>query len=260
MQHPLPDRPQTVTLPSVIGRRLRLFAGDQLHPDRQAQRPNILFHTGHYTRARQERQIDRGQRPDYGPNRGNLAGVTRRARIYDEGRPITRSRISPALAAHSRAIDRHIEHGKRSLEERITDPLRHPYDFRQELRERIAKPHVLFDFSKLTHEDLRKIFKPKFDATIKHLQAFDDLFLVPEIREEIPFYWIRSVEDLQCRLIHLRDVLEDTSSVRTYEEWQRWNFSFREIAQLSFAGLRKNLRRIVRHLDDIWKANYFEFV
>ena len=108
---------------------------------------------------------------------------------------------------------------------------------------------------------MKKIFKPKFDAVIKCLAVFGDLFGGPDaIIDDIPYKWIKSVDDLRIHLIHLRDVLEDTSSVRTYEEWQRWNFGFREIAQLSFGGIRKNLRRIVRHLDDIWKANYFEFL
>ena len=256
MQYPLPDRPQTVTLPSVIGRRLRFPPGPE-DVTRQHQRDSIRAGFSHDTRDEAERVINHYRHP----NRGNFRPLTARHSPYNFSRPITRSRISPALAAHSRAIDRHIEHGKRSLEERITDPLRHPYDSRQELRERIARPHVLFDFSKLTHEDLRKIFKPKFDAVIKRLAVFGDLFAVPDDSiDDIPYDWIRSVDNLRARLIHLRDVLEDTSSVRTYEEWQRWNFGFREIAQLSFGGIRKNLRRIVRHLDDIWKANYFEFL
>ena len=124
------------------------------------------------------------------------------------------------------------------------------------IRSRIAEKSVIFDFKKLTTADLVRIFTPKLEATLKRLRVFDDV--EPE-QDDFPERF-DDVQKLITRLKHYRETLKDTSTVRTREEFQSWNFGLKEIQKISFVGFRKNRRAIIRQLSDVWRSSYFEYL
>jgi hypothetical protein len=118
----------------------------------------------------------------------------------------------------------------------------------------VPKP-VLLNVEKLTIADLIRIFKPKFEATLKRLDIFESF----QIKEKVSPDHIKNLRCLIKRLTHLKRLLKDTSSVRTKEEFQRWNYRLNYIGGISFQGLRKNQARIIKSLSKVWKGNYFEY-
>jgi hypothetical protein len=118
----------------------------------------------------------------------------------------------------------------------------------------VPKP-VLLNFEKLTIADLIRIFKPKFEATLKHFDVFESF----QIKEEVSPDHIKDLRCLIKRLTHLKHLLKDTSSIWTKEEFQGWNYGLKYIGGISFQGLRKNQARIIKLLSKVWKGNYFEY-
>jgi hypothetical protein len=86
----------------------------------------------------------------------------------------------------------------------------------------VPKP-VLLNFEKLTIADLIRIFEPKFEATLKRLNVFESF----QIKEEVSPDHIKDLRCLIKRLTHLKHSLKDTSSVRTKEEFQGWNYGLK---------------------------------
>jgi hypothetical protein len=114
---------------------------------------------------------------------------------------------------------------------------------------------VLLNFEKLTIADLIRIFELKFKATLKRLNVFKSF----QIKEEVSPDHIKNLRCLIERLTHLKHSLKDTSSIRTKEEFQGWNYGLKYIGGISFQGLRKNQAQIIKSLSKVWKGNYFEY-
>jgi hypothetical protein len=157
--------------------------------------------------------------------------------------------VKQKRAADAKAEREHILYGtKPTLEQRLAaiPPLTYTPI--------VPKP-VLLNFEKLTIADLIRIFEPKFEATLKRLDVFESF----QIKEEVSPDHIKNLWCLIERLTHLKRSLKDTSSVRTKEEFQGWNYRLKYIGGISFQGLRKNQARIIKSLSEVWKGNYFEY-
>ena len=88
--------------------------------------------------------------------------------------------------------------------------------------------------------------------TIKRLSALDDLDY-SDIRADHAV----AVSRLYLRLIAIRKQLRPEAIV-TFQEWKRYETGLRAIGEVSFVGLRRNLRRIFAELELIERAGYFE--
>ena len=116
----------------------------------------------------------------------------------------------------------------------------------------IAPKRVGIDIPKYTTPELIGIYTPKFDATIKRLSALDDLDY-SGIRADHAV----AVSRLYLRLIAIRKQLRPEAII-TFQEWKRYETGLRAIGEVSFVGLRRNLRRIFAELELIERAGYFE--
>ena len=117
----------------------------------------------------------------------------------------------------------------------------------------IAPKPILLNFEKLSSTDLYNIFTPKFEATLKRLEVFETFTFSDEVHRD----HIKDLRSLIDRLQHFKRALKDTSSVRTREEFQAWDFGLKQIENISFKSLRKNQVHIVKSLSDVLKENYF---
>lgn len=118
----------------------------------------------------------------------------------------------------------------------------------------IAPKPVLLNFEKLAIADLVRIFTPKFDATLKRLDVFETF----AFGDHVDQVHIKHLCALIERLTHLKRALKDSGSVRTWEEFQGWNFGLTEIGRIKFQGLRKNQVQIIKALSAVWNGGYFE--
>jgi hypothetical protein len=104
----------------------------------------------------------------------------------------------------------------------------------------ISKP-VLLNFKKLTITDLIRIFKPKFEATLKCLDVFESF----QLKEEVSPDHIKNLRCLIERLTHLKRSLKDISSNQMKEEFQGWNYRLKYIGGIFFKGLGKTKPRLL---------------
>lgn len=118
----------------------------------------------------------------------------------------------------------------------------------------IAPNPVLLEFEKLSHQDLVRIFALKFRATLTCLNVFKTFQFADYDRNE---QHINKVNLLILRLTKLKCSLKDLSAFRGKEEFQRWNYGFKQIADISFKHLRKNQVPIIKALSAVYNGNYF---
>ena len=118
----------------------------------------------------------------------------------------------------------------------------------------VPKP-VLLDFKKLSIADLIRIFEPKFAATLKRLNVFETFEFTDRVAESDEKKLAKLIE----RLTHLQRSLKDTGSTRTKEEFQGWNYGFKQIGDISFKGLCKNQTQIIKALCAVWDGNFFGY-
>ena len=107
----------------------------------------------------------------------------------------------------------------------------------------IAPKPIGIDIPKYTTPELIGIFTKKFDATIKRFGALDDLDY-SECRGDHAVGTSR----LYRRLREIREGLRPEAIV-TFQEWKRYETGLRAIGEVSFVGLRRNLRRITAELE-----------
>lgn len=119
--------------------------------------------------------------------------------------------------------------------------------------ELIAPKRVGIDIRRYTTHDLVGIFKPKFNATIKRLQPFDELDL-----SDLRTNHAAAVVRLLQRLRDINAKIHDDCII-VEPEWRRFESGLRAIGEISFAGLRSNLRRVVKELELVERAGYFEW-
>lgn len=118
----------------------------------------------------------------------------------------------------------------------------------------IAPKPVLLNFEKLSHQDLARIFAPKFRATLTRLNVFETFQFTDYDRNE---QLINKVNLLILRLTKLERSLKDLSAFRGKEDFQRWNYGFKQIGDISFKHLRKNQVPIIKALSAVYDGNYF---
>lgn len=119
----------------------------------------------------------------------------------------------------------------------------------------ITPKPVLLDFKKLSTADLIRIFDPKFTATLRRLNVFETF----EFTEHVAESDVQKLRKLIDRLTHLQRSLKDTGSTRVQEEFQGWNYGFKQIGDISFKGLRKNQTQIIKALSAVWNGNFFGY-
>lgn len=116
----------------------------------------------------------------------------------------------------------------------------------------VHKP-ILLNFERLTAADLVRIFDPKYTATLKRLNVFETF----QFSDEIDVQQVKDIDSLIARLTHLHRALKDLGRVTTTQEWQSWNYGFKEISNISFKGLRTNQVQIAKALSAVYRTNYF---
>ncbi|EKM51289.1 uncharacterized protein PHACADRAFT_200111 [Phanerochaete carnosa HHB-10118-sp] len=119
----------------------------------------------------------------------------------------------------------------------------------------IAPKSILINFDKHTSADLILIFTPKFDGTLKRLDVFETLEL-----DDLNSDRVRNLRRLIEQLTRIKRCLADVCNIVKYEEWRKWKLGCREIEDISFKGLRKNIARIVQALSAVYVNGYFDAV
>ena len=119
--------------------------------------------------------------------------------------------------------------------------------------EPIRPKPVLIDFEKHSIEDLIRIIKPKFEATLKRLDVFETFDFSHEVAPD----HIKDIKDLIDWLTRVNRSLKDFGPSSTKGEFQSWNYGLKEIGETSFKGLRRNQANIAKRLSQIWRSNYF---
>lgn len=115
----------------------------------------------------------------------------------------------------------------------------------------IAPKRVGIDVPKYTTLELFGIHTPKFDTVIKRFNALNELDY-----SDIQAEHAVATSHLFRRIRKIREQLRPEAII-TFQEWKRYDAGLRAIGEVSFKGLRSNLRRITAELYLVDRAGYF---
>lgn len=116
----------------------------------------------------------------------------------------------------------------------------------------VTPKRIGIDVPKYTTLELLGIHLPKFNAVLKRFTPFDELDY-SDIRTE----HAAATAHLIRRVREVRELLRPEAII-TFQEWKRYDAGLRAIGEVSFKGLRDNLRRVTAELYAIDRAGYFD--
>lgn len=117
--------------------------------------------------------------------------------------------------------------------------------------EPIARRQIGIDIPKYTHAELVGIYRPKFEATLLRLHALEEIEFADDINPTAVHRLIRTLRTLNSKLAEF-------APYTTFVEWRRFEQGLSSIKDISFSGLRRNLRRVVKDLELVERSSYFD--
>ena len=120
----------------------------------------------------------------------------------------------------------------------------------------MRKP-VLIDFAKHSDKDRIGIFRPKIEATAKRLTPIVELI---EEFPDTPRDHIRKFKHFLERLLDLRDALDERAPTIVAAQWQSLDWGLKEIGKISFGGIQRNYKTVLRRIVEVVDNGYFEFL